>query len=304
MRRKISLILSVIMLPSALSGCQLGKLGETDRAQKPEVFELTLSDGEKDTVIKSYYAWRKSQQGIYYELSWEDFSDTEEKGRTYSGYRYYGTYGDCVVWFRGGVSGAATETKIADSTFSHPCGADYYVTKANTLYTLQEAYEQKMISAKNVAAVAKHHADYNAAAKQNPDAALMELPVAAEKEQEIKRTYLSQLTDPGSYTVDNMPLRVISNYEGVCAVWIGKSTGVTPMLTQVKLKKTDADGGPAGYYVFLFPDSAKFRIYANSRIYSIETAYEAGVLTPEHIELLLEGNRYLHKAIYPDDWKS
>ena len=276
----------------------------TDPAETPDVFDLTLADQEKDALVETYYTWRSTQQGVYYKLAWADFSDTAEKGPTYSGYRYYGTFGDCIVWFRGDVKGTATEVKIADSTFKHPCNADYYVNKDNTLYTLQQAYEQGLISAADVAAVAKNHADYNAAAAENPKAALMELPLTPEKEQHIKQVYLNQLTNPGSNTVDNLPLRVISNYNGVCAVWIGKSSVTMNMETTLLLKKPSVEGKFTGSYVFTFPDSEKFRIYANDRVYGIETAYEEGILTPEHVELLLEGNRYLHKNSFPVDWKS
>lgn len=113
MCRKISLLLAIIMLLGSFAGCAPEGQGETSdpaettdpvetttQAPVPDVLKLELSATEKKALIDAYYVWLSTQQaGGYEELKWADFSDTAETGCTYSGYRYYGTFGDCIVWF-------------------------------------------------------------------------------------------------------------------------------------------------------------------------------------------------------------
>lgn len=317
MRRKFSLLLAMIMLLGIFTGCAPEEQGETSdpvetttQAPVPDVLKLELSATEKKALIDAYYVWLSTQQpGGYEELKWADFSDTAETGCTYSGYRYYGTFGDCIVWFRGNVHGTPNEVEIAGAVFAHPYYADYFVYNNQTLYTLQEAYDRGMISKEDVATVAGYHADYNAEAAKNPNAVVMDLTLTPEKEREIKQAYYDSLKDKDGYSVEKMPLRVVTNYEGVYALWIydkNEGSGLG-WVTTVSLKKPGAQEFFAGYvdsYEFTCIDNTFIKIYANNRFYELVEAWEEGVLSAAHVELLLEGNRYMNRYGYPKDWRS
>lgn len=166
-----------------------------------------------------------------------------------------------------------------------------------------------MISKEDVATVAGYHADYNAEAAKNPNAVVMDLTLTPEKEQEIKQAYYDSLKDKEGYSVEKMPLRIVTNYEGVYSLWIydkAEGTGLA-WVTTVSLKKPGAQEFFTGYvdsYEFTRVDNTFIKIYANNRFYELVGAWEEGILSVAHVELLLEGNRYMNRYNYPNDWRS
>ena len=137
----------------------------------------------------------------------------------------------------------------------------------------------------------------------------MDLTLTPEKEREIKQAYYDSLKDKDGYSVEKMPLRVVTNYEGVYALWIydkNEGSGLG-WVTTVSLKKPGAQEFFAGYvdsYEFTCIDNTFIKIYANNRFYELVEAWEEGVLSAAHVELLLEGNRYMNRYGYPKDWRS
>lgn len=125
------------------------------------VFELTYSQELRDEVLEAQSRWKIEQYGYDdNEIPWE-FNTNVPGSLVSSGYRYYGTFDDCIVWFIGGDVDGFTEFYLGEAYFHHYKGARFYVCRNGVHMTLQEAYEQSLISDADVAIVAERHKAYN-----------------------------------------------------------------------------------------------------------------------------------------------
>lgn len=125
------------------------------------VFELTYSQELRDKIIDTYDQWRIDQYGDDGTRSFRWEFNTNVPGSLSNDYRYYGTFDDCIVWFLGGVTEEITEFYLGEAHFWHSSGASFFVHRDGTHMTLQEAYEQGLISDGDIAIVAERHKAYN-----------------------------------------------------------------------------------------------------------------------------------------------
>ena len=108
-----------------------------------------LSDELKAEVGKAYRAEHKVA------LTWDD----ESFG--WSGHaRYYGTYGDAVVYAVSGDTYAITDLEVAGEIFWWPQGFSIWVYHDGEIMRLEEAYEQEILTKRNVKKIARIHARY------------------------------------------------------------------------------------------------------------------------------------------------
>ena len=82
----------------------------------------------------------------------------EEEGKVFAFERYYGTYGDCVVWFAGGISCAFMTKEIAGYKFIYPSGFTIDVYRNGQILSLEEAYQKRWLSKNQIKLLAEYHA--------------------------------------------------------------------------------------------------------------------------------------------------
>ncbi len=84
--------------------------------------------------------------------------------------RYYGTFGDAVVWFEDTTTEAEVTFEIANIRFWNPSGCAFYAYKEGNIYSLAEAYLQGYLSVADVALVAQRHTEaVNASVLHSPE---------------------------------------------------------------------------------------------------------------------------------------
>ena len=144
--KTLTLVLLLCLL-SLLTGCNKAKTDDTELS----VFELYLSESTKTDIQDAYTTWYTTVYGREYEHTqwlWEDTNDgiIREDG----GFRYYGTFGDCIVWYSG------TEDLIT-AYFDMVGSGSFYAYIDGNHYGLQRAYQQGLISEEDLAIVAERH---------------------------------------------------------------------------------------------------------------------------------------------------
>lgn len=108
-----------------------------------------LSDELKAEVGKAYRAEHKVA------LTWDDDSFG------WSGMaRYYGTYGDAVVYAFDANTCDVTNLEVAGEDFWWPQGFSIWVYHDGEIMRLEEAYEQEILTKRNVKKIARIHARY------------------------------------------------------------------------------------------------------------------------------------------------
>lgn len=160
MRKLLSFILILVLLLCLFSGCQQDEVELVDDREL-SVFALTCSEELQDAIETAYYEWQVEKHGDnadkhIYEWIWTDFPSG-----VHGGYRYYGTFDDCVVWCATGIATVITEYTVADSTFYYHNSASFFAYCKGKHYKLREAYEKNLISKEDVAIAAQRHAEYN-----------------------------------------------------------------------------------------------------------------------------------------------
>ena len=82
----------------------------------------------------------------------------EEEGKVFVFEKYYGTYGDCVVWFAGGISCAFMTKEIAGYKFIYPSSFTIDVYRNGQILPLEEAYQKRWLSKNQIKLLAEYHA--------------------------------------------------------------------------------------------------------------------------------------------------
>lgn len=161
MMKRWTAIFVIFLLLSLLVACAQPAPAADER--ELSVFELTISDEMKQKIQNAYYDWYEETHGFAArraEWNWEDTTD----GRfSFEGYRYYGTFDACTVWFVGGTADMVWDVTVAGSEFSHSAAGNLFAYRNGKHYTLEQAYALGYISAEDVAIVAQRHEAFNQA---------------------------------------------------------------------------------------------------------------------------------------------
>ena len=135
MNRKIQLlqwILCVILIflsLAALCGCRQGT-------------SIPLSGAKEMEIIKA----------------WEEKTG---RGLSLGGWTYYGTYGDCVVFFQSAHGQAVTREVIAGQEFVYGVGFTIHVYRKGEFMDLEQAYKKWYISKSQVKEIWEYHKSLN-----------------------------------------------------------------------------------------------------------------------------------------------
>lgn len=123
--------------------------------------ELSISDELKTDIQKAYDDWTKGTSWYkdYYQKNGVEYPLTKLVWDQYQGTRFYGTFGDCAVWAVIGNADVIDSFTLAGSFFENQTSTGIYVYSDGKHLTLQEAYNQKLISAEDIAIVAERHAE-------------------------------------------------------------------------------------------------------------------------------------------------
>ena len=151
MKRYIPLILVLCLLLSACASA----------------FDTTISGEVKEKIIRSQiYGWDEQLGRERSEITadlmdyWEKRMDDQTNDIVYY---YYGTFSDVIVWFAAQAKSEAMEFVLADSRFYFPASGKFWATKDDEQYSLEEAFEQGLLTAEDIALVAKRHESCNPA---------------------------------------------------------------------------------------------------------------------------------------------
>ena len=74
---------------------------------------------------------------------------------------YYGTYGDCVVFFQAGQTQAVKEEVIAGQEFIFDRGFALWVYRSGEFMYLEQAYEDDYITKTQIKDILEHHKSLN-----------------------------------------------------------------------------------------------------------------------------------------------
>ena len=127
--QKIWLI--ILLLLSIVSGC-----GEKKQTM------LTISGALKEEVGN---AWLEERGR---EISWYEAGGSN---------RYYGTYGEAVAIFSPGITDAIWEINVAGESLMWHSGFSISVYKEGKFCSLEEAYENGILTQENVKSIADYH---------------------------------------------------------------------------------------------------------------------------------------------------
>lgn len=159
MKRWIAAV-GIFILLLSLAACTRKEYA-VENERELSVAELTLSEEMKEKIQTAYYEEHPRKYGQPDEWFWRDLKDPAP--RYYDGYRYYGTFEDCVVWFVGSTADMYWQITVAGSVFSHSEWGNLIVYRDGKNYQLSEAYALGYISAEDVAIVAQRHEAFNQA---------------------------------------------------------------------------------------------------------------------------------------------
>ena len=155
-----------------LTEADIAELARKHNAWTPNVVELEYSDKDvealeaayKQKLSKDTEVLPDAEAAAYLEKRWEMNAPQQNNvvPRRNGAFVYYGTFGNCAVWFQGGFLAEEVKYELAGAQFYHPSSCTFYVCTEGKLITLQEAYEQGIIFAEDIAVVAVRHAEYHA----------------------------------------------------------------------------------------------------------------------------------------------
>lgn len=152
---KIIILMFSALLLFSFSACQ-----KAPDERTLSVFELVPMDTQKQAMVRSYQAWQKENGTFRSDYTWDTYADAPGT-YTLTGYRYYGTFNDCMVWFAGFSDDTPIAFVLAFSYFYHPNCGDFRVCKNGEYISLTEAVYQKFLSVEDIAIIAARHAAYN-----------------------------------------------------------------------------------------------------------------------------------------------
>lgn len=89
-----------------------------------------------------------------HEFSWAHIDET---GNLIDSPRYYGTYGDCIAVFESTMLCVVSGKQIADSSFSHSSSFVIWIYHDGEFCTIEKAWEQGLLNAKQVELMAEYH---------------------------------------------------------------------------------------------------------------------------------------------------
>ena len=145
MKKLICILMLIAELWSAIAGLDFTKPLYTD----------TLKRREKEEIWR---VWCKQFNRI------EDMSlISDEQGKLTQGIEYYGTYNGYPVLHCEGQLCMVTKLYIADELFLDSNAANLWAYDGDQLIELKIAYESGLVSAEDVAKIAKAHFDAEAA---------------------------------------------------------------------------------------------------------------------------------------------
>lgn len=87
----------------------------------------------------------------------EAWSFAYEEGINLDYCQYYGTYGGAVVFFSAGQLSEMWDINVAGVEFEWTSSAQIWVYKEGRFYTLEKAYEEELLTAKNIKSISRRH---------------------------------------------------------------------------------------------------------------------------------------------------
>lgn len=160
--KRLFLILCAFCLIFSLGGCKQ----EVDERTLP-VWEIKISDEAKLEVMwcytKTYPSAVGSELALFEVDSLSQLWDAKVEAATQNrdfGFRYYGTFGDCIVWRSGSNQDSWSEFDVAGWEFADVDVGCLRVYRDGELLTLTTAYAMGYISAEDVGIVSQRHKDY------------------------------------------------------------------------------------------------------------------------------------------------
>lgn len=135
MKRKIELILIFVLAAAIVAVSCLGPGSEPVTYVPQKMPDELAAEIEKAWYLKEY-----------------EHIDLDD-----SFYRYYGTYGDCVVYFESGPQGESETKWIAWRKFTYRYSFEIRVYCNGEFSTLEEAYADGLLSRKQVSLIADCH---------------------------------------------------------------------------------------------------------------------------------------------------
>lgn len=163
MTRKIWLLLVLILAALLLFGC-----AEKETAQT-SVFDLQLSEEKKQEILSAV-----SDAYIPPPYRWAQHSDAPGE-YTYGGFRYYGTFGDAIVWMAADeTSNQVSGCSAGYAIMTHPCESEMYIYVDGENYLLEHAVDRGQLSADDMLIVAKRHWTYNKAVESAQETTVLD----------------------------------------------------------------------------------------------------------------------------------
>lgn len=106
-------------------------------------YEVPFSADKQQEISDAWI----DKYGKWYILNWDVYT------------RYYGTYGDSVVFFNNGDIAASvlSEIRVAESVFKHGSGFSLNVYRDGEIYNLEDAYENGILTKEQIAEIAEYH---------------------------------------------------------------------------------------------------------------------------------------------------
>lgn len=207
----------------------------------------------------------------------------------YNVQRYYGEYnGSVVIMFRMPMPGwlVVREETVAESAFRYNTPADISVWKNGSFYSLKEAYKGGVLTKKEIASIAEIHKEskyinfnrYNVPEedsdknKWNPEPPTEGLLVQISKdfcEYHVEKYNFDPEIHGGFYVA-----KYYGTYNNTVPV-ILEGTGIS----YATVITTETVAG----YTFTYPCSNTMWVWNNGSFYSLQDAYDKGLLTKEDI---------------------
>ena len=141
-KTKFAVIICAVILAVLFSACSAAGGNRNSVSYVPESFPGTMPAELAELQAEFEAAWLA-------EFGWEFEWGKRE--------RYYGTYGDCIVIFMPGFLQANWTETIAGEEFTHSVIFGLKVFYNGEFLTLEQAYEQGLISKEQVSLIAEYH---------------------------------------------------------------------------------------------------------------------------------------------------
>lgn len=134
----------------------IGAVAKLHNERELTFFELVLSEKVKADIQNALNDWERelyAKHNVNIPLTQLNWGDLQY------GPIYYGTFGDCAAWAAIGNATVVSDFTLAGSSFKNSTAASFYICREKKHYTLQEAYEQDLITAEDIAIIAERHVE-------------------------------------------------------------------------------------------------------------------------------------------------